>query len=132
MKINKLQIFLVFFIVMLSACKEETTSDGDTIVCTASIDPAIRIQVLDKETGFAISCGAKAVISEGDFSEEVENPAGENCNDSQMLIGADERSGTYDLMVSKEGYLDWYATNIQVSANLCHVNTVTVQAYMEK
>ncbi len=121
-----------FVLLLLSSCNQKTTSDGETIFCTASVDPAIRIEVFDMETGQPNSCGAKATIADGNFSEVVENFDGADCNDSIMLTGADERAGTYNISVVKDDYLEWNASNIQVTANICHVNTITLQAYLDK
>ena len=131
--INNIELVLIAFsLISVSGCKEKTTDDGEVVVCTASVDPGIRIEAIDKETGVAMSCGATALLQDGDYSEELENPAGTDCFDTQMLVGAYERSGTYDIKVSKEGYIDWFVNGVEVSSNVCHVNTITLQAYLEK
>ena len=116
----------------MSACREEQTPSGGSVVCTPSIVPGIRIEVLDREEGFAISCGIVASIIDGDYSEQLENPADSECFDTQMLTGAFERKGVYDVSVSKVGYRDWSVTDVDVFANVCHVNTITIQVYLEK
>ena len=114
---NTLSKVLVCSCIFLSGCGFKTTSDGE---------------VIDKETGLPISCGASSVILDGEFFDKVKNPSGSGCDDSTALLGAYEREGTYEVSVFKEGYLDWRVEDISVSSNVCHVNTVTIQAYLEK
>lgn len=130
-----LRSFLVFSFVTLSGCGDsstQVTSDGDILVCTPSIEAGIKIAVFDKETGVPISCGATATLSEGDFFETLDNPDSPDCFDTVELIGASERAGIYQVEVSKSGYLLWQQQDVQVSANLCHVNTISLQVYLEK
>jgi hypothetical protein len=47
-----------------------------------------------------------------------------------LLSAARERVGTYSVVVSKPGYQDFIATNLVVTANICHVNTVSIDARM--
>ncbi len=79
-----------------------------------------------------ISCGAVASISDGDFFETLDNPDSPDCFDTVQLIGASERAGMYQIEVMKPGYSVWRRQDVEVSANLCHVNTVDLQAYLEK
>jgi len=117
---------------LIIGCDEKKTADGDVIVCTASIEPAIRINVFDKETGFQNACGVTVKLQDGDFIEELSNPASDSCKDDLTFSLADEREGKYDITIIKEGYVDWYQYDISVSSNLCHVNTISIQAYLEK
>ncbi|WNC69770.1 hypothetical protein RI845_06385 [Thalassotalea nanhaiensis] len=106
--------------------------DEDKISCTTSVEPAIEIEVYDSASQLPITCGAKATIQDGTFTQEVENTPDTDCDDSNMLTAADERAGNYDISISKEGYYEWNTYNVAVSENECHVNTVTIQAYLEK
>jgi hypothetical protein len=45
-----------------------------------------------------------------------------------MLAAAFERPDTYAVTVSKAGYLDFAINDVVVTAGVCHVNTVTVEA----
>ncbi len=106
--------------------------DEDDFFCNDSEEPAIEIEVFDSATQLPISCGAKATIQDGTFTQEVENTPETNCDDSIILGAADERAGNYDISISKEGYYEWNTYNVVVSENECHVNTVNIQAYLEK
>lgn len=103
-------------------------SDDDPVVCTASLEPGIRILVTDSVSGNPNSCGARAVVADGTYSEAAENPSSPGCLDTAMLLAAFERPGTYAVTVSKAGYLDFALSDVAVTAGVCHVNTVTVEA----
>lgn len=116
----------------LVGCNEKTTNDGDVVICTAEFVPALRIDIFDKETGFPNACGVTVTVQDGDFIEELINETGNNCNEDFTFSMAGEREGKYDITVIKEGYMDWIQYNTVVTSNICHVNTISVQAYMDK
>ncbi len=101
-------------------------------VCPPYVAIGISIQVYDKQTGFEMSCGASASIQENNYIEELVNPAGVECNDSDALTGALGRAGIYDIKVSKQGYKDGFISAVEVSSNRCTVNAVTLQVYLDK
>jgi hypothetical protein len=107
----------------------------DEITCTTSFEPGISVQVFDQETGLPIACGASLTIGDGDFAEtiiEVNSSDIDGCVNSGALQGAFEREGFYSLIVSKLGYIDHTASDIEVTSNECHVNTVSMQVYLTK
>lgn len=128
-KIIKLSLLGLFFLV---GCNEETTKDGDVIACTEEFVPALRVDVFDKETGFPNGCGVTVTVQDGDFIEELSNETGNNCEEDFIFSVAGEREGKYDITVIKEGYVDWIQYDTVVTSNICHVNTISVQVYMDK
>ncbi len=42
------------------------------------------------------------------------------------MVGAVERSGTYDITVSRSGYATWSAEGLVVTADECHVRPIQV------
>ena len=44
---------------------------------------------------------------------------------------AGERKGMYYISVTKEGYVDFHQNGIEVSSSVCHINPVSIQAYLE-
>ena len=117
---------------ILTGCNEKTTSDGDIIACTEEFVPGIRVNVFDKETGFPSACGAKLIIYYEDGTVEEMINYTNDCEEDFTFAGAYENEGVYDIKITKEGYMDWNQLDVQVTANLCHVNTITLQAYIEK
>jgi hypothetical protein len=126
------QFLMCFNLLLLAGCYEKTTSDGETIVCDTAALPAIVVDVFDRETGFANACGATVMIEDGDFIEQLDNPLGDECDESFSFNGAHERDGIYNITVTKEGYQQWQQFDVVVSEGLCHVNTISLQAYMER
>ena len=118
----------------LAGCYEKTTKDGDKINCSAVSIPALIIEVFDKETGLPLVCGVTVSVQDGDFMQEQSMKSGDDCvlNISDPFSLAFEREGKYDITVIKEGYIDWYQYDTVVSSNICHVNTIKVQAYIDK
>jgi len=113
-------------LLLVSACGGD--SEPEPVACTASIEAGILIQVTDSASGNPISCAARAVVTAGTYSETVDNPSGPACFDTAILGAVFERAGTYAITVSKPGYLDFAINDVVVTAGVCHVNTVTVQA----
>ena len=132
MYLKVIQIIFVSTFLFLFGCYEKTTSDGDSIVCTTLAAPAIAVEIFDRETGLANGCNAVVILEDGNYFEEIGNHSGENCEQDFTFYGAYEREGTYTITVSKEGYLDWQQFDVLVTKNVCHVNTVSLQAYLEK
>jgi len=126
----RLHFLLLCVFACCIGCGPDNPNEGAPL-CTASLEPAIRIEVRDANTTDPISCGAQAVIEQGTFQETVENPSGPGCFDGVMLVGAYERSGVYKVTVTKPGYNPWSVENITVTSNICHVNTVTLQATLQ-
>lgn len=93
---------------------------GDqTTVCTPVILDGLSVTLTDAETGAPIS-GATLTLTEGEFSEVMrELNAGQ-------YVGASERAGTYRLTIEADGFSPRTEENIVVTANVCHVNPVTL------
>lgn len=125
-------LFMMSFLA-LSGCNEESTDEGEAIFCTEEMVPSLRVEVFDKETGFPNACGSTlwVIRSGGDFTQ-ITNEAGDNCLNTFTFEAAFEEEGIFDLYITKEGYMDWHHYAVNVSSNVCHVNTVTLQAYLEK
>jgi len=107
--------------------------EDDGTSCTADHRAGILIYVVDNVTGNPVSCGAMATITADGYAEDVGNPfAGSpSCDDSIPLAGAGERPGTYTVTVARTGYYNQTTTGVVVTAGVCHVNTVTVEARMQ-
>ena len=127
---NFKNIIFINLLLLLNAC-----GGGDeqaTAPCPPYVATGITIDVFDKETGNKISCGAIATIQDINYIEELVNPIGNECSDSQPLTGALGRAGTYEIKLTKDGYVDWFVSNIEVSSNRCTVNGMYLQAYLDK
>lgn len=91
-------------------------------VCTADFRYGLNITVLDS-SGAPAAQGAIGIAVEGDEYEETLTVLGPD-----VMAGAGERPGTYDITVSRTGYMTWSATNVTVRADECHVIPVSLEA----
>jgi hypothetical protein len=86
-------------------------------VCTAIAVDALVVTVTDGASGPRI-CDATVIAVDGSFSQELRGfPGGTDCTYS----GPTERAGTYEVRVSKPGYVPATVTNVRVTADECHV-----------
>lgn len=120
-------------VILMSGCVEPEQSEPEqpqAPICSKELVFALNVEVLDQRTGRPNACGASVTVEDGSFSEylALDNT---NCEHITGLALAAEREGNYNITVSKEGYADWYAESVKVSSNECHVNPVSVQAYLE-
>jgi hypothetical protein len=100
-------------------------------ICTTSIEPAIIVQIQDSVTGQSLAEGAFGVVSDGLFTDSL-RPHGGTANGVLVsLAAADERPGTYTVIVSHGGYANWERTGIQVRMGGCHVETKQVLARLQ-
>jgi hypothetical protein len=99
-------------------------------VCTQEFRPGLAVYVKDSVTRAGVASGASLVVREGSYKDSV---AGLNSpdQDNSPLYAAGERSGTYQVTVSKPGYAAWLQSNVRVTSNVCHVNTVTLTALLQ-
>ena len=119
-------VVLICTTLLLCACGGDSGNDRDGGACTLELRPGIVIEVLDA-MGAAASCGAQAVITEGQYSETVQNPS-VPCIETLLLSGAHERPGAYTVRVSKPGFADVVFADVAVTKGVCHVNTVALTA----
>lgn len=105
--------------VALVGCGDDSTGP---IACTEEFRYGITIEVRDGGTGEPAAVGAEGTLTEGDYVEAL-MVFGED-----LLLGAGERAGTYDVLITKQGYEDWTASRVTVTADECHVHPVSLQA----
>jgi hypothetical protein len=106
-------------------------SGSTSPVCTQEIRPGLAVYVENSITGVGIASGASLVAQEGAYKDSVAAPDGRPDIDASPLLAAAERAGTYQVTVTKTGYTPWTQSNVRVTANVCHVNTVTLTALLQ-
>lgn len=116
----------------LAGCRSETTVDGREIACTTELVAGIQVTVFERETGLPISCDASVTVIDGSFEETVTKDNNDTCENTTPISLAFERPGTYNVRVTKSGFADWQQMDVAVTANVCHVNTVSLQAYLDR
>jgi hypothetical protein len=106
-------------------------SGSTSPVCTLEFRPGLAVYVKDSVTRAGVASGASLVVREGSYKDSV---AAENSRpdlDNSPLLAAGERSGTYQVTVLKPGYAAWLQSNVRVTNNKCHVNTVNLTALLQ-
>ncbi len=100
-----------------------------TTVCTTEARWGIVLYLKDAATGAPAEAGATAIARSGTYADSMMVPPGVS---SGTFLGlATERPGYYELTVRKAGYRDWSQSSVRVSADKCHVHTVTLTASLQ-
>lgn len=115
-------------VLALSAC--DIVESGGPI-CTGQFVSGLQVSVQDSVTGAPVASGATLTTADGSYRDTVSVPAHRPDLDGHVLLAAGERPGTYDVTVSKTGYLDWQRSNVVVTADECHVIPVEITARLK-
>jgi hypothetical protein len=107
-------------------------SGSPSAVCTMEFRYGLSVYVTDSLTGTAVASGASLVARDGAFKDSVSHPGDRPELNPLPLLTAGERAGTYQISVSKPGYLPWSRSNVRITANECHVNPVSVTALLQR
>lgn len=100
-------------------------------ICTEEFRPGVAVYIKDALTNAGVASGANLVAREGTFKDSVAFPGASPDLNNLPLTAAGERAGTYQLTVSRPGYAPWSQSNVRVTSNQCHVNTVTLTALLQ-
>ncbi|MGH7604076.1 MAG: hypothetical protein ACRENK_08790 [Gemmatimonadaceae bacterium] len=106
-------------------------SGSTSTVCTDEFRPGIAVYVNDSLTNAGIASGASLVVRDGSYKDSVAAPDGRPDLNTSPLYAAGERAGIYQVAVTKTGYAGWAKSDVRVTANRCHVNTVTLTALLQ-
>lgn len=107
---------------ILSGCD----SSSGPVMCTRELRYGIRMDVINATSRTPSAAGATMTLSEGDYLESTIG-----IEDNSILFGAPERAGTYTVSVARSGYHTWVRSNMVVTADECHVQTVSLTAELE-
>ena len=104
-----------------------------SINCTASIDPAVIVEIRDACTGAAIAAEACGAVRDGTYLDSLTPYEGSGASPGGLISrrAADERVGTYAVEVQHVGYRLWTATGVRVTRDECHVRTQRLRAALE-
>ena len=95
--------------------------------CTLSVEPGVIVEIRDAVDGAPIAATASGGVTDGSFQDSLRLYDG-----SLTRAGADEREGTYTVRVLHSGYVPWEQTGVRVRDTGCHVDTVTLQANLQR
>ena len=115
-------IGILITLVLLGGCGLEGCDDW--------VAPGISISIYDAETKDPL-CEVSAVITGEDHYEETVS-FDSNCEHS-YITGADEKTGVFKVVLSKDGYITKEIENIEVfQLNQCHVDSTEIDVYLER
>lgn len=106
---------------------------NDSGACTQTFVPGIVVEVRDDVTNAPLAGRAVVAITDGDYQtsttvygydEETHLPV--------LLASAYERPGVYAINVSVDGYVSWHVEGVVVRAAICHVETMSVAARLQR
>ncbi|MFQ5538295.1 MAG: carboxypeptidase-like regulatory domain-containing protein [Gemmatimonadota bacterium] len=115
-------------LLLLTAAAAACGSDGqEPIFCTQEYRAGINVEIRDAATLLPAAEGAVLTVKDGDY-QEVET----STFDGLTMSAAWERAGVYDVTVTKTGYRPWFKSGVEVTADECHVQSVQLQALLER
>jgi hypothetical protein len=118
-----LRLLLLACVVTASACGE---------ACDLVLKAGIVVNLIDGATGNPLPGDATVTATEGSYTETVNPPAPPAPTaGSRIVFLANERPGTYRVEVQAPGYVTWIATNVRVTHDGCHVETVQLTAELQ-
>ncbi len=108
--------------------------------CTAIIEPAIEVFLVDGVTGMEglpglglsaeLTARRFGTVRNGGYVDSLRiKTLSEDALHS--VAAADERPGRYDVLVRIDGYGDWRALGVTVEGGVCHVQTVELRAVLQ-
>ncbi len=104
--------------------------------CTTILKPGLVVWVRDSTTTATVLGPVQVVARAGAFADTARifnpygtDPAPRDFNPFQLAF---ERPGTYDVSIQAAGYRPWTKTGVQVGADECHVQTVTLTAALQR
>ena len=94
--------------------------------CATEARYGLRITVRDAQTGAPAGFGARVTATSGSYGEDLAA-----FTDSLTFVGATERAGTYDILVSRTGYQSWTRQGVVVRPGRCHVDAQAIEARIQ-
>ena len=102
-------------------------ADQGPIICTEQFVYGIRVEVVDPGSGTSLADSATMTLRDGDYVESTTLSP-----DGLTMAGAGERAGNYTVIVARPSYHNWVRTEVEVTADGCHVIPVKLRAELQK
>ncbi|MHA7059313.1 hypothetical protein ACWGOQ_0018950 [Aquimarina sp. M1] len=111
---------LFILLIICSACNLEEQETLDPVFCTEELRPGLEIAIrADANDDVLLTAGITVIARDDNYTETLTN-----FNDTDTFVGAFERTGTYTITVSGDGYETFISnTPIVVDKDICHVIT---------
>ncbi|MDH7447262.1 hypothetical protein [Aquimarina sp. 2201CG14-23] len=111
---------ILIALLICTACNLDEQETTDPVFCTEEARPGLEISVKDGiNSDVFLVTGITVVATDNDYTETLEN-----ITNSNTFVGAFERTGTYIITISGDGYETFTSTiPIIVDKDICHVIT---------
>ncbi|MGH7472263.1 MAG: hypothetical protein ACRENP_30295, partial [Longimicrobiales bacterium] len=93
--------------------------------CVAMPNPGIAIEIRDAVTRAPAAQGATGYITSGAFTGQLHGGL------ELEMFGADDRPGSYSVVIEKPGYQRWDTSGVVVKALRCGVDTARFVALLQ-
>lgn len=124
---SRLPMITILLLTSLSAGTGCSLAPED---CTADFRFGLTVLVRDSVTAAPAGDGAIVTIQDGTYVETLTGFPGDW--DSVSFVGAGERPGRYAITVSNPAYRPWVRSGVPVGEDGCHVQRVTVEAWLQR
>ena len=121
---KKFMLLLILPLLIVTSCE----SDNEEINCTLEAVAGLNIVVKDATTMAVLHEGVTVVAQDDVYMETLEKFVGA---DFANFAGAWERSGTYIVTVSKDGYQTFVSEPIVVGQDVCHVIPAQMEVLLQ-
>jgi xanthine/CO dehydrogenase XdhC/CoxF family maturation factor len=112
---------LLLGLTVLSGC--EILGPG---ACTADMQPAVIVTIVDEATGEPRAENASGFIRDGEYEDSLQ--AWEFDEAMISRLAGLERPGVYSVVVEHPGYMQWRVDGVRAEEGGCHVRTVSLRA----
>ena len=120
MKRKKGWLALLLPLAAVVACDQ--VSEPDPVLCTAIAVSSLNVTVRDAATAQRVCDAAVTAVLAGTTYELRRAGSAEACT----YAGPEERAGAFEVRVSRAGYAPAVVSNVQVTADVCHVIPVSL------
>lgn len=122
---KKLCLFLFCIsLLLITSCQ---SNNDDPIVCTDQYVYGLTIIVLDATTGNPIFQDVEVKAVDGAYQEILQLVPGLE----YTFVGAGERTGTYTITVTKEGFQTYTSVPITLTSDACHVIPQSLTVHLQ-
>jgi hypothetical protein len=109
-------------------CLVGACAENPPLACTEEARPGLSVTVRDSVTSATVTDGVEVVAVEGAFADTARG----------SLLGSGvyslvyERAGSYEVTVTHPAYKTWRQSAVRVTADECHVRTVSLLARLQR
>ena len=120
MRVRQFLTIVSAALLSVAACSEDSPQEP----CAPFIFHAVWVSVQDADAGSRLQA-ARGFIRDGGYIDSL------NIDEGVGRAG-EERAGTYEVVVFKDGHRTWREDSVVVTRDECHVQTVRFDVFLER